>query len=271
MLSSLARLFSTPRHQGDSIRSSYGSNPLQFGDLRLPTGDGPHPLAVVVHGGFWLNAYDLELMTPMCTALARAGLATWNIEYRRLGDPGGGWPGTLQDVARAADHVRNLSLAHPLDLKRVVTIGHSAGGHLALWLAARGRIPASDPLYSPNPLPIRGTIPLDAVVDLKRGWEMQLGGGVVPRFVGGTPDEFPERYASASPAEMLPLGVPQILIHGARDDIVPIKISEEYQSAAAARGDDATLMPLPNAGHFEVIDPNSLEWSSVMGAVLEWI
>ncbi len=270
MLSSFARLFSGSGSH-PPVRSSYGADPLQFGELRLPAGDGATPVAIVVHGGFWLNAYDLSLMTPMCAALAAAGIATWNVEYRRIGDPGGGWPGTLQDVALAADYLRDLALGYNLDLNHVITIGHSAGGHLALWLAARGRIPASDPLYSPNPLPIRGAIPLAAVTDLKRGWEMQLGGGVVSKFMGGTPDEFPERYASASPAEMLPLGVPQILIHGARDDVVPLKISEEYQTAAAARGDNATRVALPEAGHFEVIDPESPEWSSVMGAVLKLI
>ncbi len=253
------------------MRSSYGADPLQFGELRLPAGDGSHPVAIVVHGGFWLNAYDLSLMTPMCASLTEAGIATWNIEYRRIGDGGGGWPGTLQDVALAADYLRDLAWGYNLDLRRVITIGHSAGGHLALWLAARGRISASDPLYRANPLPIRGAIPLAAVSDLKRGWEMGLGGGVVPKFIGGTPDEFPERYASASPAEMLPLGVPQILIHGARDDIVPIKISQEYQAAASARGDEVTLIPLPDAGHFQVIDPESPEWSPVMGAVLKLI
>lgn len=249
------------------MRIPYDTLPLQFGDVHLPDGIGPHPVAVIVHGGFWFNAYDLELMTPMSHAFAQAGIAAWNIEYRRIGDVGGGFPGTFQDVARATDHLRTLAATHALDLNRIITIGHSAGGHLALWIAARGKIPAGDMLHASAPLKIRAAISLAGVNDLKRGAQMKLGGGAVDKLIGGSPDEFPARYATASPAEMLPLDVKQILIHGTADDRVPYEISQSYQEMAIARGDDATLVTLPRAGHFEVIDPRSREWARVMDSV----
>lgn len=263
----LSRLLSNkPKRR--PIRVSYGSDRLQFGDLWLPDRPGPHPVAIVVHGGFWFNAYDLELMTPMSNAFAEAGIAAWNIEYRRIGDYGGGWPGTLLDTALAAEYVSILASEHDLDLRRVVTIGHSAGGHLALWFASRGKIPAGDTLFTGKPLPLRAAISLAGVSDLRRGWEMGLGGGAVEKLIGGTRDEMLARFATSSPAELLPLGVKQILIHGTADDRVPYEISQSYQSLAASRGDDATLITLPDAGHFGVIDPTSKEFAIVLESVI---
>ncbi len=259
----LSKLLSN-KPQRRPIRSSYGSDRLQFGDLWLPDRTGPHPIAIVVHGGFWFNAYDLELMTPMSNAFAEAGIAAWNIEYRRIGDYGGGYPGTLLDTALATEYVSIHASKHNLDLKRVVTIGHSAGGHLALWLAARGKIPAGDTLYTGKPLPLRAAISLAGVADLRRGWEMGLGGGAVEKLIGGKRDEMLARFATASPAELLPLGIKQILIHGTADDRVPYEISQAYQSLATSRGDDVTLVTLPDAGHFEVIDPTSREFATVL-------
>jgi acetyl esterase/lipase len=249
------------------LRLSYGSDRLQFGDLWLPNGGGPDPVAVVVHGGFWFNAYDLELMTPMSNALAEAGIAAWNIEYRRIGDVGGGYPGTFLDNALATEYVAVIASQYNLDLNRVITIGHSAGGHLALWIAARGKIPESDILYTGKPLQLRAAFSLAGVADLRRGWEMKLGGGAVEQLIGGSSEEFIARLATASPAEMLPLGVKQILIHGTKDDRVPYQISAAYQTAAVARGDDARLVTLHDAGHFEVIDPSSREWKIILEAV----
>src|SRR5579872_5792979 len=138
MSTSRAYVLETAAPRADA-RLRYGPDPLHFGDLRLPGGTGPHPVVVMVHGGFWRARFNLEYAGHLCAALAALGIATWNVEYRRLGDTGGGWPGTLLDVAAAADHLRTLAAPYHLDLSRVVAMGHSAGGHLALWLAARRR------------------------------------------------------------------------------------------------------------------------------------
>src|SRR5439155_8576098 len=140
---------------------------LQFGELRLPKGRGPFPVAIVIHGGCWRSDYDLKHVGPLAGALTERGIATWTIEYRRIGDPGGGWPGTFEDVAQAADHLRALARRYPLDLHHVVAIGHSAGGHLALWLAARPGLPPDAALASADPLPISGVVGLAAISDLR--------------------------------------------------------------------------------------------------------
>jgi acetyl esterase/lipase len=248
-------------------RRSYGSDPFQFGDLRLPAGSGPHPVAVVIHGGFWRFQFDLQHIARLAMALTAAGWATWNIEYRRLGNPGGGWPGTFQDVAAAADYLRQLAVDNALDLDRVLAVGHSAGGHLALWLAARSRIPKDSPLHASQPLPLRAVVALAGVADLRRAWELALSNKVVESLLGGSPAEVPERYASGSPVELLPLGVRQVLIHGTKDNIVPFEISQTYHRTAMAQGDEATLIPLDGAGHFEVVAPETAEGRKVSEAL----
>jgi len=248
-------------------RLPYGPDPLQFGDVRLPVGVGPHPVVVVIHGGFWRAQYSLEHIGHLCAALTAAGFATWNLEYRRLGDPGGGWPNTLLDVARGADYLREVSTRYPLDLNRLLAVGHSAGGHLALWLAARHRLAAENELHLDHPLPLRGAISLAGVSDLTSAWHLRLGNGVVGELLGGTPHTVPARYAAASPAELLPLGVPQALIHGAKDGNVPFSMSQTYAARARAAGDQATLIPLPGMEHFEPIDPRSEAWPIVLEAV----
>lgn len=228
------------------VRLPYGSDPLQFGDLRLPKAKGPHPVVIVIHGGFWRAAYNLDHIGHLCAALTAAGLATWNLEYRRIGNNGGCWPGTFEDVLSGADYVPTLAGKYPVDAKKTITVGHSAGGHLALLLAARRRV--------------RGVVSLAGVADLRRAWELGLSNNVVASFLGGAPQEVPDRYLQASPLELLPLGVPQRLVHGEKDDVVPFEISENYIKAAKAAGDDARLVALPEAGHFELIDPRSAEW-----------
>jgi acetyl esterase/lipase len=238
-------------------RIAYGAAPQQFGDLRVPKGAGPHPVVIVIHGGFWRAAYSLDHIGHLCAALTRAGFATWSLEYRRIGDPGGGWPGTGEDVVSGAVYLRKLAERYPLDLSRVVVAGHSAGGHLALWLAAQHKIS------------LRGVVSLAGVADLRRAWELGLSDGVVGELLGGSPEQVPERYKQASPIELVPLGVPQRSLHGTRDDTVPIEIGWRYQKAAAAAGDDARLIELPGAGHFELIDPRSREWAAVERAIRE--
>jgi len=245
------------------VRLPYGPDPLQFGDLRLPQGAGPHPVAIVLHGGFWRAKVGLEYAGHMCAAFTRTGIATWNIEYRRVGNPGGGWPGTFLDVALGADHLRTLARKYPLDLKRVISVGHSAGGHLALWLAARPRIPAADPLASADPIALRGAAPIAGVVDLRRGWELRLGDGAVGELMGGPPEKQQQRYHAGSPTELVPIGVRVRLLHGTDDSVVPIEISNNYQKAAVTAGDDARLVPLPSADHFLPVDPRSIHWPLV--------
>ena len=248
-------------------RLRYGQSKFHIGDLRLPSGAGPHPVVVGIHGGFWRARYDLDYFGHVCAALTAVGIATWNIEYRRIGNFGGGWPNTLLDAALATDHLRVLAQTYPLDLTRVVTLGHSAGGHLALWAAARCLLPPGDPLYTPNPLSLRAAVSLAGVVDLRRAWELRLSSGVVKQLIGGTPEKYPDRYAAASPIELLPIGIPQVLIHGAQDDTVPVELSRHYQDTARREGDAAELVELPQTGHFELVDPRTPAWATVAHAV----
>jgi len=252
-------------------RLHYGSGALQFGDLRLPQGPGPHPAAIVIHGGFWRAKYNLDHIGHLCAALTRAGVATWSVEYRRVGNPGGGWPGTLLDAAIGADFVRELAPKYGLDLARVISVGHSAGGHLALWLAARKKIPPSDPLGSINPLALHAAVSLAGVVDLRRGWELRLGDGAVAEFLGGPPDKLAGRYHTASAMELVPLGIKVRLLHGTEDSVVPIEISNNYQKAASRAGDDALMWVLGGADHFSVIDPRSEHWARVETTVRELV
>ncbi len=240
-------------------RVSYGSSRPQVADLALPRSSGPHPVAVLLHGGFWRVPYRREQLRYLAADLGWRGWATWNVEYRALGPPrrggGGGWPATCEDVAAAIDHLAELRA--PLDLARVVTIGHSAGGHLALWAA--GRRDAR--------VPLAGAVGQGAVCDLELGARLRLSRGVVQEFCGGEPEEVPDAYRGASPAARLPTGVPQLLVHGDRDDAVPIELARSYAAAARAAGDDVTLVERPGEGHFEHLDPSSRAW----GAVTDWL
>lgn len=261
------------------VRLPYGPDKFQFGDLYLPNratsngadaeaADGPYPVVIVIHGGYWRAAYGLDYFDAPCVALAAAGVAAWNVEYRRLGNRGGGWPNTLLDVALAADHLRALAQTYPLDLSRVVTLGHSAGGHLACWLAARPRIPVGSPLHTADPLPIHAAVALAGVVDLRRAWELRLSSNVTQKLLSGTPTTVPDRYAAASPYELLPLGVRQVHIHGTADANVPVEISERYVARARELGDDATLVTLPGAGHFEPVEAQTPEWALAQRTVV---
>jgi acetyl esterase/lipase len=259
-----------------ALRLAYGPGAFQFGDLRLPAGPGPHPTVVLIHGGYWRARYGLKLMTGLAKDLAARGYAAWNIEYRRVGNPGGGWPGTFLDVARAADYLREIAPTYELNLQRVVPIGHSAGGHLALWLAGRPRIPAGNPLagssikednVGDSPLVPAGAISLAGVVDLEMAWRLHLSMDAVVELLGGTPDEVPERYAATSPPTLLPLGVPQVLFHGAADIDAPIEVSQAYAKAALTANDPVTYIELPGVDHFEVIDPGSEAWERIIKAL----
>lgn len=258
------------------FRFVYAAEPTGFVELRVPLGAGPFPVVILIHGGFWHTPYGLDLMDGLGDDLARRGIASWNIEYRRVGEPGGGWPGTLIDAARATDRLADLGKTHRLDLARVITVGHSAGGHLALWLAARRKMPAGAlgvgeavaGLTGPAVLPLVGAISLAGVVDLADGFRRNLGLGAVADLLGGSPDRVPDRYAVADPARHLPLGLPQTLIHGGLDTIVPPDMSRDYTAAALALGDPVRLRILPDADHFDVIDPASSAWAAIVEEIV---
>lgn len=250
-------------------RLAYGPEPLQFGDLRLPSGDGPFPVVVLIHGGFWRHKYDLEYMGHLAAALTGAGLATWTIEYRRLGDEGGGWPGTLQDVALALDFLSRLAQRFPVDPARALTLGHSAGGQLALWAAGRHRIAAGDELYTPDPAPIAAAVSIAGVSDLRLAAEWGLSHHVTEELMGGPPQREPARYDQSSPAALLPLGVPQVLVHGTEDENVPYEMSLHYRDLAQEAGDEVSLITLQGAGHFEPVDPDTPEGAEVVRVTAE--
>ena len=207
---------------------------------------------VVVHGGYWRARYGLSLMTGLCEDLARRGLAAWNLEYRRVGN-GGGWPETFLDVAAGIDVLDQLDA--PLDLSRVGAVGHSAGGHLALWAAARARLPAGAPGADPRVVP-RAVVSQAGVADLRRA-AVRAPSDEPTRALLGAPSDI---YALASPRELLPLGVEQLVLHGERDDTVSMEISRSYAEAAVAAGDPCELRVLPDTGHFEHIDATSAAW-----------
>ena len=257
-------------HPAPDARIPYGSDPLQFGDLRLPETDGSHLVAVIVviHGGCWRSQFTIDHIGSFSDALTRAGLATWTVEYRRVGDPGGGWPGTFQDIGAAIDHLRRLREEHPLDLARVVVAGHSAGGHLALWAGARPKLTDAT-LRGIEPLVPKGVVSLAGVDNLRRAMDEGVCDNMAAELLGGTPEEVPERYALASPIELLPLGVAQHLINGARDPIVPVAFARDYSQAAREAGDEAALSVIPDAGHFELITPSTAAWQQVKKAIWE--
>lgn len=252
-------------------RIPYGEDSSQYGELRVPTGPGPHPVVILVHGGCFKAAYATTRdLGPMGDALKDGGIATWNVEYRRLFERGSGWPGTYLDIGRGVDHLRALADQYHLDLNRVVALGHSAGGHLAMWAAARSRLPVASALYVRDPLPLRGVIDLAGPVDMTAnvsGYEALCRDSVITALFGGSPATVPERYAQASAIRLLPLGTPQVLILGAHEDFVPLPLAEAYAQAAGAAGDRVRLIVIPGVGHFEIASPRASTWPHVEMAI----
>jgi acetyl esterase/lipase len=253
-------------------RIPYGPAAQQFGELRLPGGAGPHPVVVLIHGGCWRNRYDLVYMTRLAAWLATQGWASWTIEYRRLGDVGGGWPGTLKDVGTAADALRTLAKSSPLDLNRVIAAGHSAGGQLALWLASRAALAPDSDLYQADPLPLAGVLGLAAICDLD---SFRIGPpdtchAAVDLLLQGSPEDVPRRYADASPQRRLPLAVRQAFVQGEDDDTVAADSVRRYVQVASAAGDAAKLWALPAAGHFDVVVATPAS-EPALRAALDWL
>ncbi|GEN46609.1 alpha/beta hydrolase family protein [Alkalibacillus haloalkaliphilus] len=249
------------------IKLFYGENQSQFGVLRLPESEKPTAIIVLIHGGFWQAKYNLEENNPIAEDLTRRGYVTWNIEYRRLGEKGGGWTGTFNDVIDAVNHLTNIKETYHLDLSNVTIIGHSAGGHLALWLAARTVHKSLDYTFNELAVPIQKAISLAGVTDLKKMWESHEAKGIespVCKLMGGTPSKVPERYNIASPIELLPTDVDQVLVHGEVDQHVPSELSENYYSKAIEHNQNVNLIILPDIEHFKIIEPTSKAWGTVI-------
>jgi acetyl esterase/lipase len=247
----------------------YGDDSLQFGELRLPDGDGPHPVAIVIHGGCWLAEYDLGYISGLAEALTESGLATWSIEYRRVGDLGGGWPGTFQDVADAADFLPRIEQEFNLDLDRVAAVGHSAGGHLALWLAGRTSLDGDDPLRGVRPLPLTGVVALAGIPDLAAFAAPEGCGSAVAPLLGGQPEMVGGRLERGSPIAMVPFGITQTLIVGELDPIVPGSQATSFAEAARRTGDEVSVIEISGAGHFELVDPANPAFETVRSSVLK--
>lgn len=249
-------------------RVAYGDGPLQFGNLRLPKGDGPFPVILFVHGGCWLSAFPIGHVGPLEQALADAGYAVWSIEYRRVGgDDRGGWPATFLDIENGADALRALARTYPLDLDRVIAAGHSAGGYFALWLAVRDRIPRESELWRADPLPVQGVFALAPAPDLEGLYARGVCGDVIGGLMGGSPGAYPARYAAASMMRLPPPTVPQTLMVGALDRSWG-PVGRTYFAHAKAEGDTLVdLVELPESGHFEMIVPTTSTWPRVMSAL----
>ncbi|GAO38454.1 hypothetical protein SCH01S_15_00790 [Sphingomonas changbaiensis NBRC 104936] len=244
----------------------YGTGPNQKGELRLPGGKGPFPVAIVIHGGCWTRGLATTRNTaPLATALTRKGIATWNIEYRQWGNPGAGWPGTFQDWAAAADQLRSLARRYPLDLSRVVATGHSAGAQAALWLAARPRLPLDSEIRGRDPLPIKAAVAIDGPGDLAAAVDSRpefCRRTSIVRLMGGTSAEVPQHYRQGSPIEALPIGVPQYLV------VSEYLRREDAADYARAAGTDLVEILAPaKADHFNIIAPGEPQFAAVAALI----
>jgi acetyl esterase/lipase len=250
-------------------RIAYGTETLQFGELRLPRVTAPTAIVVLIHGGCWRSQYDLKHTGLAAAALVAEGFAVWSIEYRRIGDANGGWPGTFDDIAHAVDYVRRLNAQFPIiDTNRVVLMGHSAGGQLALWAASRKQNETTGLFRSAiAPIKVAGVVSLAGISDLA-DYGTGTGGcnqSVTP-LMGGTPQQVPQRYHAVNPIERLPTGVWTRLVHGDADPIVPLAQSRAFLARAQAAGDRVELDVIVGGGHFDLLSPQAAAWPTVVRA-----
>jgi acetyl esterase/lipase len=237
------------------VRLRYGSDENQFGDLRLPkAATKAVPLLMNIHGGYWRARYDLQHASHLCAALTAVGIATFNLEYRRVGNPGGAWPGTFEDVTNGLNFIRQNAAKHNIDAKRTMVMGHSAGAQLALCLAHR----TAD---------LIGVVSLAGVLDLQRAFDLHLSNDAVVEFMGGTPQQMPDHYHEASPLDLTIPKVPQQIVFGDKDEIVPPAFSRDYVKAKSQTREHVEAVEIAEAGHFELIDPASSSWPLVVQAV----
>lgn len=244
----------------------YGQAGLQVAELSTPdapVGGAALPVVVLVHGGFWRPGFDRSLMDPLAESVVAEGWAAWNLDYRPVGVDGG-WPTTFTDVAAGIDHLSRVADDHALDLDRVAVVGHSAGGTLALWSAARVGLPADAPGAGPRVRPA-AVVSLAGVADLAVGSQQRVGQGAVDDLMGGSATDDGEAYGLASPIERLPLGVPTLLVHGEDDPLVPVEQSRLYADRAREAGDEVRADLLAGVDHFDVIDPRSDAWTDALG------
>ena len=255
---------SQPQAQA-SARIAYGPASAQVVDLYLPRGRGPHPLVILIHGGCYLAEYKgLAETSGIAADLAQRGYAVWNVEYRKLGEAGAGYPGTFLDVADAVDRIRGEARRYHLSTRRVVALGHSAGGHLALWAAARANLPKSSPLWRAKPLKIRAVVSLGGIGDLEGQGEIFAGAcgpESIPKIIGLTMRS--KTYADTSPAELLPTGARVVMISGEFDHVMPPATGQAYATRVRASGDSAEAIAIPGAGHFDVVIPTTAAWKIV--------
>jgi acetyl esterase/lipase len=249
---------------------AYGPAPSQFVELFKPQGAGPFPVVVLIHGGCWTVEFGgIGQMRNMAGDLVRQGIAVWNVEYRRVDEPQGGYPGMYQDVAVALDRLRAEAPASGLDARRVVLVGHSAGGHLAQWGASRARLPAASPLYVADPLPVPVVISLGGLADLRH--EQALIKTSCDRdmvqLTGAPSAARPDVFSDTSPAELLPAGVRTVLIHGEFDTISPLRAGQDYARRAQAAGDAAEVIVLPDASHYDEVAATSPAWRIVSAEI----
>jgi acetyl esterase/lipase len=254
-----AALADFPNPEADHV-IAYGDDPLQFGELRLPEGEGPFPVVVYFHGGCWMSEYDIAHSRVLTDALPRAGIATWSVEYRRIGDPGGAWPGTFEDAEAGYAHLTNLIEPYGLDPERVIISGHSAGGHLALWIAQRIEEQQPDGVIRP-----RGVLGLAPAPDLEFLYEHETCGQAAGQLMGGSPEEHPDRYEYGSVANRIPKSTPQIAVIGKYDEMWrPVGV--RYAKSAAEQGLPVEVIDATESGHFEMIYPESSTWPLVLDA-----
>ena len=247
-------ILSAPPAAADQ-RLRYGPEPEQFADLYFALDKSQAPLAINIHGGYWRARYDLAHASPFCAALAARGINTANLEYRRVGSPGGGWPHTFEDVRSAYRYLLQSAAGLGIRSAPAVIVGHSAGGQLALCLAAHEES-------------VRNCVSLAGVLDLRRAWQLHLSNDAVVEYLGGTLEQVPDHYREASPMELPIATARQVIVHGLADEVVPVAISRDYSAAKKKRGEQVEFVPIPQAGHLDVIDPRSKAFAVVADAVL---